>query len=58
LVPQADFSVINFSVILRSQAVFLFPTPPGGQWKGWVVIAPDFDVLSDDLQEAFGMKDS
>lgn len=30
----------------------------GGQWKGRVDIAPDFDVLPDDLQEALGMKDS
>jgi len=30
----------------------------GGQWKGRVVIAPDFDLLPDDIQEAFGMKDS
>ena len=31
---------------------------PGGQWKGQVVIAPDFDILPDDIQEALGMKDS
>jgi hypothetical protein len=30
----------------------------GGQWKGRVVIALDFDTLPDDIQEAFGMKDS
>ena len=29
----------------------------GGQWKGRVVVAPDFDVLPDDLREALGMKD-
>ena len=36
------------------------PSQPrqGGQWKGRVVIAPDFDLLPDDLQEALGMKDS
>lgn len=28
----------------------------GGQWKGCVVVALDFDVLPDDLREAFGMK--
>lgn len=37
-------------------------TPPqprqGGQWKGRVVVAPDFDLLPDDIQEAFGMQDS
>ncbi len=37
-------------------------TPPqrrqGGLWKGRVVIAPDFDLLPDDIQEAFGMQDS
>jgi hypothetical protein len=37
------------------------PSPPprqGGQWKGRVVIAPDFDLLPEDIQEAFGIKDS
>lgn len=37
-------------------------TPPrprkGGQWKGQVFIAPDFDILPNDIQEAFGMNDS
>ena len=28
----------------------------GGQWKGQVTIAPDFDDLPDDLAESFGMK--
>ena len=32
--------------------------PAGGQWEGRVVIAPDFDLLPDDIQEAFGMQDS
>lgn len=27
----------------------------GGQWKGQVSIADDFDELPDDLREAFGM---
>jgi len=27
----------------------------GGQWRGQVAIAQDFDVLPDDIQEAFGM---
>lgn len=27
----------------------------GGQWKGRVFIAPDFDELPPDLTEAFGM---
>ena len=30
----------------------------GGHWKGQIVIAPDFDLLPDDIQEAFGMNDS
>ena len=30
----------------------------GGQWKGQVVIAPDFDILPDDIQEALGIRDS
>ena len=36
------------------------PSQPrkGGQWKGQVFIAPDFDTLPDDIQEAFGMNDS
>lgn len=28
----------------------------GGQWKGQVTIAPDFDDLPDDLAESFGIK--
>jgi prevent-host-death family protein len=28
----------------------------GGQWKGRVRIAADFDKLPDDMAEAFGMK--
>lgn len=28
----------------------------GGQWRGQVTIAPDFDDLPDDLAESFGMK--
>lgn len=28
----------------------------GGQWKGQVTIASDFDDLPDDLAESFGMK--
>ena len=28
----------------------------GGQWKGQVAIAADFDELPDDLAEAFGMR--
>ncbi len=37
-------------------------TPPaatqrrqGGQWRGQVAIARDFDMLPDDIREAFGM---
>jgi len=33
-------------------------TPPrreGGQWRGKVWIADDFDILPDDIAEAFGM---
>jgi prevent-host-death family protein len=29
----------------------------GGQWKGKVRIADDFDELPDDIARAFGMKD-
>lgn len=28
----------------------------GGQWKGRVQIAEDFDVLPDDIADAFGME--
>lgn len=28
----------------------------GGQWKGQVTIAPDFNDLPDDLTESFGMR--
>ena len=30
----------------------------GGQWRGEVQLANDFDVLPDDFAEAFGMKSS
>ena len=28
----------------------------GGQWKGQVTIAPDFDDLPDDIAESFGVQ--
>ena len=31
---------------------------PGGVWNGKVKIADDFDVLPDDLANAFGISDS
>jgi prevent-host-death family protein len=34
------------------------PSPrQGGQWKGQVWIAPDFDELPEDIARAFGMID-
>ena len=33
------------------------PGRVGGQWRGKVWIAEDFDELPDDLREAFGMND-
>jgi hypothetical protein len=33
------------------------PKRVGGQWKGKVWIADDFEELPDDLREAFGMND-
>lgn len=42
--------------------VRLVPIPPdhtpraGGQWKGRVELAEDFDALPDEAAEAFGMK--
>ena len=29
----------------------------GGQWRGQVWMAPDFDELPDDIAEAFGMRE-
>ena len=43
-------------------AVRLVPVPVdtsprvGGQWKGRVTIAEDFDALPEDIAEAFGME--
>lgn len=45
--------VMNPATPQQSQAER--PRRTGGQWKGQVRIAPDFDVLPADLAEAFGM---
>ena len=52
-------TVVRVEVLTPSQSGKI-PLQPrqGGQWKGRVVIAPDFDLLPDDIQEAFGMRDS
>lgn len=56
-VPEGTVARVE---LLTSNQSGSMPSPPrrGGQWKGRVVIAPDFDLLPDDIQEAFGMRDS
>ena len=54
-----DGTVARVDLMTADQCAPVTPQPrQGGQWKGQVVIASDFDVLPDDIQEAFGMKDS
>jgi hypothetical protein len=54
-----DGTVARVDLLTTDQNASVPPQPRhGGQWKGRVVIAPDFDLLPDDIQEAFGMKDS
>ncbi len=54
-----DGTVVRVDLPTPSRIASAPPQPrQGGQWKGRVVIAPDFDLLPDDLQEALGMKDS
>lgn len=54
-----DGTVVRVDLPTLSRIASASPQPrQGGQWKGRVVIAPDFDLLPDDLQEALGMKDS
>ena len=56
-VPEGTVARVELLTSNQSGAT---PAQPrqGGQWKGRVVIAPDFDLLPDDIQEAFGMQDS
>ncbi len=56
-VPEGTMARVELLTSNQSGAT---PAQPrqGGQWKGRVVIAPDFDLLPDDIQEAFGMQDS
>lgn len=55
---QAGYSDVEQFVIAK---IFGATQPPptgsrmGGQWKGQVSIADDFDELPDNLREAFGM---
>ena len=54
-----DGTVARVDLSTPSQSASAPPEPrQGGQWKGRVVIASDFDLLPDDLQEALGMNDS
>ena len=56
--PDEDAAYARALDLLQQDERF---TPPrqrrkGGQWKGQVTIAPDFDDMPDDLAESFGMK--
>jgi len=43
--------------IVRLVPIVVDETPrTGGQWKGRVRIAEDFDILPDDIAAAFGME--
>jgi hypothetical protein len=54
-----DGTVARVELLAPHRTASTSPQPrQGGQWKGQVVIAPDFDLLPDDIQEALGMKDS
>ena len=54
-----DGTVARVDLLTPDQTAAATAQPrQGGQWKGQVVIAPDSDVLPDDIQEAFEMKDS
>jgi hypothetical protein len=58
-VQVPDGTVARVDLLTPNQNASASSQPrQGGQWKGQVAIAPDFDRLPDDLQEAFGMKDS
>ena len=57
-VQVPDGTVARVDLLTPDQTAAVQSQPrQGGQWKGQVVIAPDFDLLPDDIQEAFGMKD-
>jgi prevent-host-death family protein len=50
IIARAGTPVIRLVPISRSEA-----PRQGGQWKGKVRIAEDFDELPDDIARAFGM---
>ncbi len=56
--PQAlpDGATVRIEIICRTDANAPRPPRVGGQWKGQVHIAEDFDELPDDLAEALGAK--
>jgi hypothetical protein len=56
-VPEGTVVQVDVPTADQNASRRLYPRQ-GGQWKGQVHIAPDFDVLPDDLREALGMKDS
>lgn len=57
--PVPDGTVARVDLLTANQDASSSPQPrQGGQWKGQVVIAPDFDNLPDDIEDAFGMKGS
>ena len=46
--------------LLRRERATISPAASprqGGQWRGRVKVANDFDELPDDLQESFGMRE-
>ena len=57
LVPEGTVARVELLISEPNESTPLQPRQ-GGQWQGRVVIAPDFDILPDDIQEAFGMRDS
>jgi hypothetical protein len=58
-VQVPDGTVARVDLLTPSGSTAASPHPrQGGQWKGQVIIAPDFDILPDDIQEALGIRDS
>jgi hypothetical protein len=51
-----DGTIARVELLVSGENEPAHPLPrQGGQWKGQVVIAADFDILPDDIQQAFGM---
>ncbi|MDX1968286.1 MAG: hypothetical protein SFV23_14005 [Planctomycetaceae bacterium] len=56
--PQAlpEGATVRIEIISGSNTNAPRPPRVGGQWKGQVHIAEDFDELPDDLADALGVK--